>query len=202
MPIAVTSHKKSRINASELPRLPQLVNLILPGAGLILSGGTIAGLLIGALFAITAALAVASTLLIPDDFSATAQKLLIISAALIYIAAQILIAQRLRSECASRRAQVRRDALARAAQHLEQGDGQRARLSLQPLEGELSGDLLVALRWAQAVEMCGDRDAADEAWDRLRRMDRHHLYRRELAERVSRRKPASEGGGAGSVSRD
>jgi hypothetical protein len=158
----------------------QWLNLILPGGGMICSGDIAGGLTIGLVFAAAATLAVTGSLIIPDDFSPKARNLAIVAGALAYVAAQFLFAQGVRSRVRRGVADLRRGQLGEATRQLRSGDRDLAWAALQPLAAGVDNDLLLALRWAQAVEMRGDRTEAVAAWARVRRLDAHHLYRREI----------------------
>lgn len=158
------------------------VNLLLPGGGLILLGATWSGWLVGFLFVASANLALAASLLFPDDFSSRAQSLLIGLAAGCYIGAQVRVAQSLRQRRATEFQARRAEHLRQAQEHMQRGDARAARAALEPLAADAAHDLLVAYRLAQVLTAAGDAEAARAAWARVRALDRHRVYRQQIEE--------------------
>ena len=158
------------------------VNLLLPGGGLILLGALWSGLLGGLLWTACANFAVLAVLLFPDDFSPTTQALGIGLAAGAYVGAQWrLVAQvcDLRAQASAAR---RRRTLWQARDCLARGEAARAVETLRPLADEAAHDLLVAYQWAQALTAAGDAARARAAWQHVRRLDRHGIYKRHIPE--------------------
>ena len=160
----------------------RLVNLVVPGGGLILVGSELLGVIVGLLFAATAGFALAATLLIPADVPATWRGLGIGVAIGTYLGAQIRFAQTLRERGAQASAERRRAALRAARSALLEGRVEAAWDSLAPLRDEFESDLVLAYRAAQVLTARGDGSAALVAWRRVRRLDRHRVYRREVLE--------------------
>jgi len=153
------------------------VNLLLPGGGMILIGSVASGLLGGLVFAACANLALLAVLLFPDDFSGTTQALAIGLAAGAYVGAQVRFAgcaRKLREQTA---ASFRRRLLWQSQELLAHGEAAHAVEVLRPLADQACGDLLVAYRLAQALTAAGDVPAARAAWQQVRQLDRHGLYR-------------------------
>ena len=154
------------------------LNLVLPGGGLVLVGAWASGVLGWLLWAVSLNLAIASTLLFPDDFAPRARALIIGVAAASYVAAQLRMAQaarRLRYEAALAE---RRAVLQGAGARREDGDAAGAVALLQSLAQEFPRDLLVLYRLAEALGAAGDVHGAADAQRRLRAVDRHGIYRR------------------------
>jgi len=170
-------------------RVYLLVNLLVPGSGLILHGDVLTGLVFCLLLTIVANLYLAGWLLIPDEVPPRWRLTALIVAAGTYALAQLRCAHRLRRERRHRELLQRREVLAAVQRLLIQDQPARAWELLQPLAGLAEDDLLVAWRVAQVLTAKRDVEAALAAWQRLRRLDRHHLYRteREHSERLLRR---------------
>lgn len=155
------------------------VNLLLPGAGLVLIGACWSGLATGLVFAACTNLALASVLLFPDDFSSAIRMLLIGFAGGSYVGAQLRYAQAMRGIRAAELAALRRRVLAETQSLLKSGQPARALEVLSPLARRLPDDLLVAYRLAQVLTETGNKRAARVAWRQLRTLDRHGIYRQE-----------------------
>ena len=160
----------------------QFVNLTVPGGGLILIGSAPLGVLIAVLFTATANFAIAATLLIPDDVSPTWRGLCAGLAIGTYLGAQIRYAQTVRSQRNRTAADRRHSALHVARTALAAGHVDDAWRAIEPLAGLADDDLVLAHRLAQVLTARGDPRAALEAWQRVRRLDRHRLYRDEIAQ--------------------
>lgn len=175
------------------------LNLLVPGAGLILTGNVAGGLAIGLSFAVAATLAVIASLIIPADFSPRGRILIIVVAAVAYIAAQFLLERSIRSN-AHRDAEARRKQhLGQAAARFQAGDIDGAWAALQPLASRLDHDLLIAVRWAQVLERLGDAGEIASAWERVRALDRHRIYGREVQDalrRIGMGEPSVDAGAA------
>jgi hypothetical protein len=158
----------------------RLINLVVPGGGLILIGHELLGVLIAILFTITTGYALAATLLFPDDTSAIWRGLGIGVAIGTYLGAQIRYAQTVRYQADQAFGDLRRDALGDARCALREGRTEDAWNALQPVVPLAETDLLVAYRVAQVLTARGDGLAALHAWRRVRRLDRHRIYRDEV----------------------
>ncbi len=156
-----------------------LVNLVIPGGGLVLRGAVVAGVMIGVVFALCANLALWATLLIPDDFSPWKSGLAIGLAGGTYVGAQIRLRYTVRRQEREAGAGQRRAALEAVRQHLERKDYAAAWEAIRPVLGCVESDLLVARRCAQILSGLNKIEAAWEAWGRVRRLDRHQIYREE-----------------------
>ncbi len=165
-------------------RVATWVNLVLPGGGLVWIGSIWTGMLIGLVFVVSANLALVATLLIPADFGRWLQMLIIGFALGSYFAAQVRLAQDLRAMAEAAAREARREALRAAREHLLAGDVLAALEALRPVADRANHDLLVAYRLAQALSGSGDGDAAREAWQRVRKLDTHGIYRDEIREQL------------------
>ena len=173
--------------ASLLPaRCAPWANLVLPGAGLILVGAVSSGVLVGLLFAVCANMAVAATLLFPDDFPWSTRMLIIGFAGGSYLGAQLRFAQTVRSAREAEHAAWRRAVLTEVQALLQRGAAGEALEVLSPLSRRDPEDVLVAYRLAQVLTATGNKHAARAAWRQLRRLDQHGLYRQQLLENEPR----------------
>ena len=166
------------------------VNLLLPGSGLILLGAVASGLLAGLLFVACANFAIAAVLLFPDDFSGTAQALGIGLAGGAYVGSQVRVmaqVRRLRVEATAAR---RRRALWAAKDCLARGEAARAIEALRPLVEADAQDLLVSYQWAQALTAVGEVTRARDAWQQVKRLDQHGIYKRHIPEPELRETPS------------
>lgn len=163
-------------------RWAPLANLLLPGAGLILLGSVVSGLLVGVAFAACANFALAAVLLFPDDYSETVRALAIGVAGGAYVGAQVRLAGTLRRRRVEAEAERRRRGLRAAEELLAGGAAERAAEVLQELAAEFDNDLLVAYRLAQAWTAAGQDGRAHLAWQEVRRLDRYGIYRRQIVD--------------------
>jgi hypothetical protein len=160
----------------------RLINLVIPGGGLVLIGSEIIGTLVVILFTAAACFALGASLVFPDDVPATWRGLGIGVALGTYVGAQVRFAQTLHYERGRASDELRRVALRDARDALSVGRVEDAWRSLQPIVGRVEVDLLLAYRVAQVVTARGDDVAALRAWRRVRRLDRHRIYRQEVNE--------------------
>ncbi len=158
------------------------INLLVPGSGMILAGSVVTGLLAGLLFAACANFAVLAVLLFPDDFSGTMQALAIGLAAGAYLGAQVRLAAHIKALRLAAAASFRRRILWQSQELLARGEAAGAVDALRPLAAEASRDLLVAYRLAQALTAAGDVPAARAAWQQVRELDEHGLYKQQIHE--------------------
>lgn len=169
------------VTATDIPhaRLAPWLNLLLPGGGLIMINAAWSGLLIGLAFVVAANIAVVAVLLFPDDFSAGTRGLLIGLAGGCYVGAQWRYAQTVRDRRERALAARRRRALEESRLLLLRGEHDAALESVQPLAELLPRDLLVAYRVAQVLTAAGNRPAAEDAWQCVRDLDKHGIYRQQ-----------------------
>ncbi len=166
-------------------RVASLINFLLPGVGLVLAGRLALGVVLGLTFTVGVCVALAGAFLMPDDLDRRFTLLTAGAGAGVYVAAQHQM-QATRREARRRTIErKRRERLHAALSQLKAGDAGQARATLAALMGDHPHDLLIAYRHAQACLASGDAPAAQQAWDRVRRLDPHGLYRaEELAARA------------------
>lgn len=160
----------------------QWVNLLVPGAGLILVGRIRLGLLLGLLFAACGSFAIATILIFPDDFSRIVQAAAIALAAGTYFGTQVGWVRGVRVSGARGVAAERRRVLRETQECLARGEAARALATIEPLAAQVPDDLLVACRLAQALSAVGDVPKARAAWRRVRQLDQHGIYRQQVRE--------------------
>ncbi|MBK8915709.1 MAG: hypothetical protein IPM64_14135 [Phycisphaerales bacterium] len=191
-------------------RTARLLNLFLPGVGLVWIGALWRGVLIGLSFAALANASLALSLLIPDEIPTAGFVILLVATGATYLAAQLWV---VRVAGAVRRGELlasRTEVLARVAELLNTGDGRAALAALEPLSASAEDDLLIAVRYAQAVQAAGHqpesadprtpndeaesaasaastRAAVIAAWIRVRRLDPHRIYGREVRAALAER---------------
>ena len=157
-----------------------LLNLLVPGAGLIVRGAVGSGLLCGLLFAVCANFTLAACLLFPDELSPAGRAVAILLTGTVYVLIQVRMAQT--TGLASRRTkeQLRRERLLRVQECLGREDVAGALEAIEPLMDRAATDLLVAFRVAEVLTMADDRDGARVAWANVRALDKHGIYRAQM----------------------
>ncbi|RMF75301.1 MAG: hypothetical protein D6744_13660, partial [Planctomycetota bacterium] len=129
---------------SQATKAARWLNLLAPGAGLVLAGHAVAGCVVGLVFAVAANFAIVGGLIMPDDVSPTWVGLAIGVTGGAYAGAQIRLTQSLREDRMRRRDDERRRVLTEVRAALEAGDAQAALRAIAPIRGLASDDLLVA----------------------------------------------------------
>lgn len=170
--------------------LARIWNLLLPGVGLVLAGSVAMGWFVGLVFTALLNAVIAAALLFPDDVPSNVRGLLTGAVLGTYLAAQLRLAQALRTRRRNMAAERRRQAQSLAAEQLAAGDARLAVATLAALREEFPDDLLIAYRLAQAYSALGDPEAAAAAWLALRRLDRHRIYRDEIERNLEGVPPA------------
>lgn len=158
-------------------RAQYAMNLLTPGAGLLLIGAWGHGLLFGAVFWVFSLLSVLWIAVIPYEPPPWAVYIVVVLTIAVYVAAQFKLAQTVREQAAAAHAAMRRAALITARRAMASGDPQTALRALEPLQCHLATDLLVAVRAAEALAAAGDHAQARTVWELVLRTDRHGLYR-------------------------
>ncbi len=158
----------------------RVVNFFVPGAGLIVLGAETAGVIIALLFAAAATYALAVNLLIPAEFSAMWRNLWFGVALGTWVGAQVRLGQTLKHQRVAARLAVRRSLLRETQVALQEGRLDDAWEAIARLADESPNDLMVAYRLAQVLTARGETAAATHAWERVWRLDKHHVYRSEL----------------------
>ncbi|TWT42217.1 hypothetical protein RAS1_33470 [Phycisphaerae bacterium RAS1] len=170
---------------SQLRHAIRGLNLVVPGAGLVLLGEPGVGVLLGLLFGGLLNVLIASTLIFPDELSTLTTAVAAIGAAAVYVFAQRRLPRAATRATLALLAAQRRSALRHAADCIERGRAADALAALAPLAALRAHDLLVAYRYAQAVSLTEDAGAAREAWRCLRRIDLHKVYGDEIASHLA-----------------
>lgn len=170
-----------RLDLTPNHRAHRWLNLIIPGAGLIACGAVLSGLIVSLLFILTANFAIAATLIVPDDVPRLWTGLTIGVVGGTYIGAQFRLAQTLRERQRSDAIHQRREILSQVHERLLAGDADGAFEAIERLRPQSETDLLVAYRRAQVLTARGDGLAAQRAWQHLKLLDRHHIYRDQTA---------------------
>jgi hypothetical protein len=170
------------MRASASATLSRLVNLVVPGGGLILIGSAASGVLLAALFTVTAAFAIVSNLLFPDDFASAWRGLGIGVALGTWLGAQLRLAQSVRRQRERAAGKLREATLRDVRAELLAGRFDDAWRAIQPMIHRADDDLALACRLAQVLTARESPVAARAAWRRVRRLDRHRIYRQEVEE--------------------
>ncbi len=170
----------------------RVLNGVAPGAGLALAGAPWTGAALAALFTASACGASAGWLLAPENIPLASRWLLLAGAVLAYVLAQLRLAHILRREAHNERIARRARVLRRVTELLEARRVRDARTELAALLPERDDDLLVALIAARVESACGESGAAN-AWEALRRLDRHRIYAQETARALAREGGAARG---------
>ncbi|MBK9127611.1 MAG: hypothetical protein IPM13_07395 [Phycisphaerales bacterium] len=163
------------------PHATLLVNLLLPGAGAILSGSIGLGLGAGLVFALCANLAILTTLILPDDFTRFAAWTTVALAIASYGLAQVTFAVAHQRGIEIDRASRRRDGLRTLHAAVERGEHATALELVERLAAEWPDDLAL-LDWrVRLLRELGRAEDASRAEAELRRLDRHGIYARGAA---------------------
>ncbi len=178
----------TRSAATSSPRaLPaRMLNLAAAGAGQIAIGEVAIGAATAIAFALAANAWLWMTLIVPLDYSPFARGLTLVVAMLIWGLSQWRLGQRLREIERARRLRHRRAALAESRRLAAAGDLDGAYAALAPVIADAEHDLTIATRVAQLVTGMGDAQETRAAWARVSRLDRRHLYRREIRRHLGR----------------
>lgn len=174
------------MTAQRRAALARLVNILVPGGGLILLGAVWRGLLIGVVFTLLADFALLATLLIPDDVPGWARVAAVVGAVAVYALAQLRVEQYVHRRRRDADHKLRRAALLEARARLEEQAFEAALAALAPIMELSDHDLLVAYRIAQALTGAERHDAALDAWRRVQVLDVHHIYRTQREDQLRR----------------
>lgn len=156
-----------------------VLNLLVPGLGIICVGRTWPGVILGLIFAAFANLALWAVLLMPDDLPAWGPPLAVGLAAGAYVGCQIDFVRSSRDRRRREQDAIRHSALAAVSEALARGDFVAGLDALGSISHLAAQDLLVAYRQAQVLTGLGDEHAAYVAWRQVRTLDRHNIYRDE-----------------------
>ena len=158
------------------------LNLLVPGAGLIVAGSPLAGSVLAILFTLCACGAIAANYLFPDDFSQRWRLLLAGAAGGVWVGTQLRLAQVLREGHFQAQLAERRTALRQAHQLLAAEKYDEAWQAISRIAHLAHSDLLVAYRMAQIATARGDVAAARAAWHHVRKLDTHRVYHPEYVQ--------------------
>jgi hypothetical protein len=164
------------MTATPTPGTLKLLNLLVPGIGLILAGRVWLGLAAGLVTTVLVATTIAAFLLFPDDFDPVTRGLVAGGAGGAYLGVQIRLVVVLREVRHAARRESRNTCLQRAAELVDAGAPEQALALIEPLYARDSSDLHVIYRRAQALTAAGRHDDAILAWRELAERDRHRLY--------------------------
>ncbi len=157
-----------------------ILNFLLPGVGVVLAGSVVSGLTVGLLVAAALNFIIWGLWLTPASTAAWMIGVAVAGGAGGFAAAQVQLAQALRLRGGNAEAARRRKLLAEICTHAER----QAFEAAAPLAAELAKDdghdLHAAYRVAQVLTHAGQTESARGACQRLRVLDIHHVYRREL----------------------
>lgn len=171
------SRDATRSAAALRPAVAAGLNLVLPGGGLILLGATGIGLLFGAAFILLLNLALLAVFITPDDFATAGCAAAVGAVVLSYAAAQFGMAAHLRRFREEQALAERRRVLREIERLAAAGDAAAALGLLETLAGADCADLALAYTRATLLAALGRGDEARSAWEHLRRIDRHGIYR-------------------------
>lgn len=174
--------------------LARVANAVIPGGGLILAGWPWTGAILALAFGVGANGTIAAWWIIPEDVPATGTMALLFCTAAVYVVAQVLLAARLAKAVDESRTSARHEALRRAVACLREGDATAGLKELARLGEAHRSDLLVAYRRAQLLGLTRDAQAVREAWQNVRVLDRHGLYREECASALREAQAGPEAG--------
>ena len=153
------------------------LNLMVPGAGLILLNRVGSGLVLGLAFSITTAALICARFITPESYSGSTRVFLFLAAAACYIASQSLVARAFVARDHQRDAERRREALKAAALASTYGDHDRAAEILRRQLRAHPADLLLQVRLAEVLEKSGDLAGASEVWQAVQVLDKHRVYK-------------------------
>ena len=162
--------------STRIPAVGRVVNLLIPGGGLIMVGNEILGVLVAVLFTASASYAIAAWLLFPDDTTGAWRSLILGIALGTYVGSQIRYAQTVRHQRDLSAAAIRRSALRDCQVAMRENRLDDAWNAISRVATLADVDLAVAYRIAQVQSARGDEAEARRAWTRLRRLDRHRIY--------------------------
>lgn len=167
-------------------RMIRGLNLLFPGAGMILAGAVAGGWIVGLAFTGAACAAVFYTFIAPDSVAPWARAALLGATIGAYAGAQVRLTRIFRDTAARGATEERRRILGDALSALREGDPGRAWTLLEPLYRSAPGDLLVAYRAAQILSAGDDAKAAREAWRAVAKLDRHRVFQAQVEQELQR----------------
>ena len=157
-----------------------LVNLLLPGGGLVLVHRGWTGFIVGITFAAAANYTLAAFLLFPDDFAGWAKVLALLLTLSSYLGAQWIFRQTRRLHTNNQYLELRRRVFREVQALVNARDYQAAQQALDQLNEHARDDLVIAVRRAQILTAAQDIPVALEAWRRVAQLDIHRVYGRNV----------------------
>ena len=155
----------------------RLINLIIPGTGLILMRREWAGFLLALVFGLGANAAIAGFYIAPEAIPYSFSSLSVVIAVFAWILAQILLHRQ--SKYLARTCVDLAALLARSREAMTRGDVEVAGRTISDainLDGE---DIEANVLWARYCVQIGDRDQACRVWQRVCKLDSRRQYRAE-----------------------
>ncbi|MCA9245083.1 MAG: hypothetical protein KDA32_14085 [Phycisphaerales bacterium] len=165
-------------------RMIRAINVLAAGAGQIAQGDTSIGMATAAAFASAANAWIWMTWIVPGAYSNVARGVTLTVAIVVWVMSQWHLAARLRGADRAQRLGRRRAALAESRRLAACGDVAGALRAVEPLIEREPRNLATATLVAQLVTSSGDAQESRAAWERVRRLDRRGLYRREIRENL------------------
>ncbi len=167
-----------KLSRPDPPRLAAaLVNLVVPGGGLILRDEAVLGLFTAGLFTFALNFTLAGRFLFPLNISPGWQRFGAVLVIATYLAAQIRMGAAQRAAERRQAARARRARLASVLKVIQAGSPQAAAECLAALRDSELDDLHLAVRAVQLAELSGDPALLQDARQNVRRLDRHGVYR-------------------------
>lgn len=152
-------------------------NWLLPGVGCVATGATLVGLTLAAAFSTGLSLLLMLLWVVPDEASAPRIAGALALAVASWAASQAATSRGLRRWHAASAESARRAELCAVEELLRVAGPSSAAARLQAYCERVESDLPALARLAELHEMAGDAAAAQAAWRRVRKLDRHGLYR-------------------------
>lgn len=162
------------------------LNVIAPGAGLILLRREWLGTLLAVFFTALGTTGLWGLLIVPAQFPAWMVTGTLIAAGLTWLWAQWLLVQRAREACSPALAEELERLCRRADECVRQSDLQAAYRTLLIARSLNDEDVEVTRRWAELMTLMGRFRHARRAWHALTRLDPHGPYARTAVEALNR----------------
>jgi tetratricopeptide (TPR) repeat protein len=154
-----------------------LVNLLVPGAGLIILQREWLGVSMALLFVVLAQLGISGLWIVPEDVPRWQAVLSMAGAGLVWLAAQLLALTRYRTSVSPVVQREIDELRARAEAAMQAGDLAEARQTLQLALNLNDEDLPTLALYAQVLGRLGEARDARRSWRRVRALDRHGEFR-------------------------
>lgn len=158
----------------------KLINLIAPGVGLVLVDRLFDGLLTAGAFALSAGALLVATLVAPMAYSGVFRAFLAVAMVATYGLAQIAMERAAAARERSDAAAERRALLQRSARSARYGDYASAIAQVSEALEHSPEDLALRADLASLHDRMGNVEAARLAWQRVRELDRHRIYKEQI----------------------